>query len=52
MTIMICAVFSRQNFPNQKTRKTIAGILYVYIRDGRRVLGERETMDNDSSLPT
>ena len=28
---MICAVFSQQNFPNHNTRKTIAGILYVYV---------------------
>ena len=31
LTIMICAVFSQQNFPNHNTRKTIAGILYVYV---------------------
>ena len=27
----VSAVFSKQNFPNQNTRKTIAGILYVYV---------------------
>ena len=31
MTIMFCDVFCKQNFPNQKTRKTIALYVYVYV---------------------
>ena len=44
--------FLDRTFRTQNTRKTIAGILYVRIGDRRRVLGDRESMDNDSSLPT
>ena len=48
LKIMICAVFSTE-LPNHNTRETIAG---VKMRDGRCVLRGRETMDDDSSLPT
>ena len=50
LTIIICAVFSKQNFPNQN--KEDNRWYLILTRDGRRVLEEWATMDNDSSVPT
>ena len=43
--------FSKYNFPNQNTRKTITGAYDVYVMVDI-LWGEPEIMDNDSSLPT
>lgn len=50
LTIMICAVFI-PNITFRTKRKKDNCWYFTRMRNARRVLGERETMGKDSSLP-